>query len=288
MSKFIKNIGFYVEQFFEFVIGSIIVIFFSGVAIISFVLPVLGIIILAWEWNFIGEKTFKVSEDINLEGQIFQKMTEISFSPDISNQIIFVELKTPTPEFVEKTIVLERVKEINIPYVWSKLTNIFFSSQQDLIDIGFVELEYKMGLRDTNALTEAEKKLLVEQEKIQKFKTLIKPTILDRHERLIALKDCVVASDKNWMCQGSIPFLKGASSYFGMSDGNYVHDYLSPQEKYYRYKEYAWKTSWMLEKRHCNEICFLETVQQREEQLACAEQFLENLMKKMNGNKRWS
>ena len=42
MSKFIKNNGIYVEQFFEFVIDSIGVIFLFGVAIISFVTPVLG------------------------------------------------------------------------------------------------------------------------------------------------------------------------------------------------------------------------------------------------------
>ena len=48
MSKFIKNNGFYVEQFFEFVIDSIGVIFLFGVAIISFVPPVLGSRMRSW------------------------------------------------------------------------------------------------------------------------------------------------------------------------------------------------------------------------------------------------
>ena len=48
MSQFIKNNGFYVEQFFEFVIDSIGVIFLFGVAIISFVPPVLGSRMRSW------------------------------------------------------------------------------------------------------------------------------------------------------------------------------------------------------------------------------------------------
>ena len=43
-----KNNGFYVEQFFEFVIDSIGVIFLFGVAIISFVPPVLGSRMRSW------------------------------------------------------------------------------------------------------------------------------------------------------------------------------------------------------------------------------------------------
>ena len=52
MSKFIKNNGFYVEQFFEFVIDSIGAIFLFAVAIISLVPPV-GILV-CFEYYYVN------------------------------------------------------------------------------------------------------------------------------------------------------------------------------------------------------------------------------------------
>ena len=260
MSTLLKNVGSFIERFFEFIGNLIAVIFFAAVAIVSFGPLVLGIIFLAYEWDFIGEKTFKVSEEITIEGHVFQKMTKISFSPDTSNQTVFVELETPTPDFVEKPIILKRVDELNIHYFWSTLMDRIFSSQVSFKDIALVELEYKMGLRDTNVLTEAEQKYLLEYEQIENFKILVKPTLSLRNNRLIALKNCVVASPEKWNCNDTIPFLEGTNSFFGLSDGKYMTDYKPKSPDYSIHQVYNWKVSWLIEKLHCGEMCFIDTI----------------------------
>ena len=85
--------------------------------------PLVVAIFFAWEWNFIGEKTFKVSENVNVKEHVFQKMTKISTKPNPVNQTVIIKLEEPSQEEIENLIIFKRVTKslLNIyGQHWSK------------------------------------------------------------------------------------------------------------------------------------------------------------------------
>ena len=63
-------------------------IYFALIFLLSFVGPVVLFVLLLWEWSFIGERNLLLSEQFETEGRIFQKMTELSFSTDVTTQSV--------------------------------------------------------------------------------------------------------------------------------------------------------------------------------------------------------
>ena len=267
----------FVDRVSEYFGGFFLILVFSILTLMSLGPPLVVAIFFAWEWNFIGEKTFKVSENVNVKEHVFQKMTKISTKPNPVNQTVIIKLEEPSQEEIENLIIFKRVNKITFKYLWSTLVEKIIGPKIKLDKVEMINSYDQFVPVDIPILTNEEANALREWNQLNELKTLIKPTLTPINERLITLEDCVVYSTTSWLCNEAIPFLKGTSSYFGVSDGNYVHDYEPSRDVYTTYEEFNWKTKWLFEKLHCREICFISTVDRLNERIDCIQRWLDAL-----------
>ena len=68
---------------------------------IIFIIPILVLSWLAWEWDFLGQRNFLVAEKFVIEGSVYQKLNELSFVPNVQNQAVFMEVVSPNQRNVE-------------------------------------------------------------------------------------------------------------------------------------------------------------------------------------------
>ena len=270
------------ENLLGFIFLALIGIYFAFIFLLSFVGPAVILILLLWEWSFIGERNLLISEQFETEDRIFQKMTELSFSTDVATQSVIVKLESPTRKFFEEPYIHERVDELNFSYFWSKLfgqkTNIdaITSRQMRSFIFGAPPIEY----------TEKEKKYLKKRELQSENLKILRDDFTPISQLLISLDNCTVESQKDWVCQDQIPFLRGSHSYIGSSDNEWIIDYKQHGSKFFNHQFFNWKTLWWFEKRKCSNFCFIETVKswdaneaKREAAIKGATEMLRRMMK---------
>ena len=88
---------------------------------IIFIIPILVLSRLAWEWDFLGQSNFLVSEKFVIEGSVYQKLNELSFVSNVQNQAVFMEVVSPNQHTVEFPI----TKRITDVFDFSKETGVF-------------------------------------------------------------------------------------------------------------------------------------------------------------------
>ena len=91
---------------FAFIVFAPLAIYFA----LIFVVPVIMFVLILWEWSFIGERNLLISEQFETEDRIFQKMTELSFSTDVTTQSVIVKLESPTRNFLRSRIFMRRLR----------------------------------------------------------------------------------------------------------------------------------------------------------------------------------
>jgi len=245
------------ENLLGFVFLALLGIYFALIFLLSYVGPVVILILLLWEWSFIGERNLLVSEQFETEDRIFQKMTELSFSTDVATQSVIVKLESPTRSFFEKPYIHEKVKEMNFSYFWSKLfgskvsINTITSKQLNSFIIGNPPVEY----------TDKEKEFLKKWERQSENLKILRDGFTPISQLLVSLDNCTVQSQKDWVCQDQIPFLRGSHSYIGSSDNKWIIDYKERGSEFSNHQFFNWKTLWWFEKRKCNNFCFIDTVE---------------------------
>ena len=229
-----------------------------------FVVPVIMFVLILWEWSFIGERNLLISEQFETEDRIFHKQTELSFSTDVTTQSVIVKLVSPTRSFFLKPYIHERVEELNFSYVWSKLfgskvsINTITSKQLNSFIIGNPPVEY----------TDKEKEFLKKWERQSENLKILRDGFTPISQLLVSLDNCTVQSQKDWVCQDEIPFLRGSHSYIGSSDNEWIIDYKEQVSEFSNHQFFNWKTLWWFEKRKCSNFCFIDTVQGRKEKKA--------------------
>ena len=232
-------------------------IYFALIFLLSYVGPVVLFVLLLWEWSFIGERNLLISEQFETEDRIFQKMTELSFSTDVTTQSVIVKLESPTRNFFEKPYIHEKVEELNFSYVWSKL----FGSKVNRDTITDKQMHSLFKGNPPVEYTDEEKKYLKKWERQSENLKILRDDFTPIFQLLISLDNCTVESQKDWICQDQLPFLRGSHSYIGSSDNEWIIDYKDPVLKFSNYEFFNWKTLWWFEKRKCSNFCFIETVE---------------------------
>ena len=244
------------ENLLGFIFLALIGIYFALIFLLSFVGPVVILILLLWEWSFIGERNLLISEQFETEDRIFQKITELSFSTDVTTQTVIVKLESPTRSFFEKPYIHEKVEKLNLSYVWSKLSGTN-ASMDTIIDKqihsfhkGNSPVEY----------TDKEKEFLKTWELQSENLKILRDDFTPISQWLVSLYNCTFESQRVLVCQDLLPFLRGSHSYIGSSDNEWIIDYKEQDSEFSNHEFFNWKTLWWFEKRKCRNFCFIETV----------------------------
>ena len=225
---------------------------------IIFIIPILVLSWLAWEWDFLGQRNFLVSEKFVIEGSVYQKLNELSFVSNVQNQAVFMEVVSPNQHTVEFPIT-------------KRITDVFDFAKN------WIYFKTNMG---EGYLFER-----MQQSEIDKQRrSHIWPNLLKDNQTLLALNDCVVKDNANWICNTDLNFLKGRTSYIGLRDGGWQTDhtpYSSPMFKYgihgLKNGIYKWKTEWFLEKLRCGNVCLVDSVENIKIQNQALDAFIEDL-----------
>ena len=229
------------------------VIYFAVISIF----PVVIFFLFFWEWSFIGEKKLLISEQFETEGHIFQKMTELSFSPDAATQSVIVKLENPSLNFLKRPYIHEKVSELNFSYFWSKL----FGTKISMDTIQTKKLDSIIAGKPPVEYTKEEKEYLKKFELHSKNLKILKDRFTPISQRLVSLDNCTVGSKKDWVCQDKLPFLLGLHSYIGVEENDFIIDYKDQNVKFSNHEFFDWKTLWWLQKKKCNNYCFIDTVE---------------------------
>ena len=279
-----------VSKFFELIfqkiniVVSLMVFLAVGIAV---AVPIFTLVLLAWEWDYIGEKNFRVSEQFEVEDYVFQRMIEISFTPEQKNQIVFVELVTPSAVSFQDTNIKQRIDKFNFNFLRYQLLKLFGQSEVTEEDIR--QREFSSFIDKIPFKLSRQEEIILKISKIQLSNPeIFTPSFHARDKTLMALKDCVVKNNDNWMCKNDVPFLQGPTSYFGLSNGEWLTDYTSdfafhPDKQFFlNDREYSWKTSWWMENQLCGELCFIGTIEHLKGKQAREIALIESLNRAIN------
>ena len=245
---------------FAFIVFAPLAIYFA----LIFVAPVIMFVLILWEWSFIGERNLLISEQFETEDRIFHKQTELSFSTDVTTQSVIVKLVSPTRSFFLKPYIHERVEELNFSYVWSKL----FGSKVSMDTITDKQMHSLFNGNLPVKYTDEEKEFLKKWELQSENLKILRDDFTPISQLLVSLDNCTVESQKDWVCQDQLPFLRGSHSYIGSSDNEWIIDYKEQVSEFSNHQFFNWKTLWWFEKRKCSNFCFIDTVQGRKEKKA--------------------
>lgn len=256
MRKFERILEFFFS-IFAAVLSLVVIVPLSLIAIIIILVEVFGLIIgifwFAWEWNFLGEQNFLISEYFVVEENIYQKLTELSFTPDVQNQLVFMKLVAPNQHSVKFPIRKKKSELFDLDITWKAIVN-------KLKPETFLEELVLNNLRG-------------------QAKSRIWPLLPPENETLVALADCVVKDQNEWMCNSNISFLEGSTKYIGFSDGNWLTDYTQKAAPYSSHTIFEWKTKWLIESHRCNELCFIDSVEEMERKYDERKRLLDSLLK---------
>jgi hypothetical protein len=224
------------EKYIEKTIWFLSIIFI----IFPFVIFFLLIVWLLWEWEPFSSskiKTVRFLERVVVDKNIYHNKNEFSFIIDENNGKVYQKLISPIFDDQE---IRERNKKIIDDFLISNAEN-------------------------ENNLSHKKETLT-----LSKFDPSIKHLFPHPVDSIIELKNCVVISNKDWICEDHIKFTNQykENPKFGMIDG----DWTDPDLKKELYKT---KLNWFFKNYRCGNSCFIMTEAQEIQEH-------ENAMKKIH------
>ena len=200
-----------------------LIAFFIGIFSILVLVFMFSLIIVwpIWEWEPFAPsniKTMRFSEKVISDGNIYQKNNTFQFIIDENNNRVYQQLITPI-------------------FNDSDFNKYYFNSVDDFsIDV------------ETNKLVNKKINNLPKIKSIQHLFTKL-------NNSLIEIKNCVVVSEEDWICEDTLKFTKANGSFqkFGMIDGDWVID-IGLKKSLYKTK-----LNWFLDNRSCGDSCFIMT-----------------------------
>tara|TARA_B100001057_G_C22466442_1_gene800937 strand:- start:86 stop:724 length:639 start_codon:yes stop_codon:yes gene_type:complete len=210
-------------------------------------------------------------------------MSEIAFKPDVQNQTVMVEVISPSASHIRRPKFQKKVEHLNFQYFISQIPYLSRDDTISMRDITRRELRAlsKNGISEI-VYTAEENAFTERRESKRKLIKFILPYIPPENKTMVFLKNCIVSELDKWMCEDQLPYLNGKNNYFGISNGEWVTDYLGKIDGYSSFEIIEWKSKWWLEKKRCGDFCYIDSVANMDAKTELTREYLKRFIREMN------